>query len=58
VIGASAGGVFALQTLLAAVPPDLPAAVLINVHFNPESHSELPVIFGRGSALDVDWAGD
>jgi two-component system, chemotaxis family, protein-glutamate methylesterase/glutaminase len=29
VIGASAGGLHALQTLVAALPPDLPAAVIV-----------------------------
>ena len=58
VIGASAGGVAALQTLLGGLPADLPAAVFITVHFSPESRSRLPMVFARHAALDVDWAED
>ena len=58
VIGASAGGVQALQSLLAALPADLPSAVFITMHFSPESRSRLPMVFARDAALDVDWAQD
>ena len=58
VIGASAGGVAALQDLLGALPADLPAAVFITVHFSPELRSRLPWVFGRRAALDVNWAED
>jgi two-component system, chemotaxis family, protein-glutamate methylesterase/glutaminase len=62
VIGASAGGVQALEVLLAALPGNLPgnlpAAIFVTVHFSPESRSQLPMVFGRRTALSVDWAGD
>ena len=58
VVGASAGGLQALESLLAALPGDLPAAIFVTVHFSPESRSQLPMLFGRRAALEVDWATD
>lgn len=51
VIGASSGGVEALQTLVAGLPADLPAAVCIVLHLSPEGPSLLPRILRRHSAL-------
>jgi two-component system chemotaxis response regulator CheB len=51
VIGASAGGVEALQRLLAGLPADLPAAVLVAVHLHAESTSELPKVLSRSGPL-------
>jgi two-component system chemotaxis response regulator CheB len=56
VIGASAGGVQALSTLVAALPADLPAAVLIVLHVPADSPSLLPAILGRDSRLPVAHA--
>jgi len=56
VIGASAGGVQALSTLVAALPPDLPAAVFIVLHIPADSPSVLPSILARDSALPVAHA--
>jgi two-component system, chemotaxis family, protein-glutamate methylesterase/glutaminase len=44
VIGASAGGVQALITLVANLPADLPAAVFIVLHVSPTVPSLLPTI--------------
>jgi two-component system chemotaxis response regulator CheB len=51
VIGASAGGLHALQTLMAGLPAELPAAVLIVLHLGNASH--LAHILGRAGHLPV-----
>lgn len=56
VIGASAGGVAALSTLVALLPADLPAAVFIVLHIPADSPSLLPTILSRDSALRVAHA--
>lgn len=58
VIGASAGGVQALTTLVADLPYDLPAAVFIVLHISPNSPSMLPQILARDSSLPVAHAID
>lgn len=58
VIGASAGGVQALSSLLAALPAALPAAVFVTLHFSAQSRSQLPRVIGRHAALPVHWAED
>jgi chemotaxis response regulator CheB len=55
-IGASAGGVPALQTVLAALPGDLGAAVLVVLHLHPSMPSRLAWLLGRHSALPVRTA--
>ena len=47
VIGASAGGIAALQKLVHALPADFPAAILLVVHMSPESPGLLPDILNR-----------
>jgi chemotaxis response regulator CheB len=49
VMGASAGGVSALQKLLEALPPDFGAAVLMALHIAPNHPSHLPGILSRVS---------
>jgi two-component system chemotaxis response regulator CheB len=51
VIGASAGGVEALTTLVRGLPEDLPAAVFVVLHISPESPSFMPRILNRAGKL-------
>src|SRR5437667_11161087 len=51
VIGASAGGVDALRTLVAGLPADLPAAVFVVVHLPAHGPSVLPKILTRAGRL-------
>ncbi|HKD48144.1 MAG TPA: chemotaxis protein CheB [Rhizomicrobium sp.] len=52
-VGASAGGVAALSNLLEALPSDLGAAVVVIVHLDPKSRSELPHILESHSRMPV-----
>jgi chemotaxis response regulator CheB len=54
----SAGGIHALQTLLDALPGDLPASVIAVIHLTPRAPSLLPAILGRSTALRVEQAED
>jgi two-component system chemotaxis response regulator CheB len=51
VIGASAGGVETLRSLVASQPADLGAAVFVVVHFPTDRMSFLPRILGRSGPL-------
>ena len=51
VVGASAGGLEALQQLVAGLPADLPAPVLVVVHLQPSSESALPKVLARAGHL-------
>ncbi len=53
VIGTSAGGVNALQTLIGALPHDLDAPVCIARHADPSRESLLPQILRRERTLTV-----
>lgn len=58
-VAASAGGIPALQTVIGALPGDLPAAVVILQHRAPDpSESLLNRILQRASALPVVSASD
>lgn len=50
-IGASAGGVQALRRLIAELPVDLPAAVLVAQHVSPTARSVMPDILSRAGRL-------
>ncbi|HKY76395.1 MAG TPA: chemotaxis protein CheB [Acidimicrobiia bacterium] len=58
VVGASAGGVEALSTLVRDLPEDLPAAVFVVLHMGPHSATALPKILGRRTKLPVDHPRD
>ncbi len=51
VIGASAGGVEALITLIGSLPQDLPAAIFVVLHIPSQSPSMLPNILKRAGPL-------
>ena len=51
VVGASAGGVEALTTLVRGLPADLPAALFVVLHIAPYSESHLPTILSHHGPL-------
>jgi two-component system, chemotaxis family, protein-glutamate methylesterase/glutaminase len=51
VVGASAGGVEALRALVAGLPPDLPAAIVVVLHIARDAPSALSRILDRAGAL-------
>jgi two-component system CheB/CheR fusion protein len=53
VIGASAGGIKALQTFFEGAPSDCGAAFIVVVHLDPEHRSELPHILSRRTRMPV-----
>ncbi len=53
VVGSSAGGVEALSTLVAALPPNFPAPIVLAQHLDPTYPSHLGEILARRSTLPV-----
>ncbi|MBD2700035.1 chemotaxis protein CheB [Spirosoma sp. BT702] len=53
VIGASAGGVYVLKDLVAALPADFGAAIFVVLHVSPHSPSYLPEILAHAGKLTV-----
>ena len=51
VIGASAGGVEALQRLCASLPADFPASLFVTQHLSPSAKSVLPLLLDRAGPL-------
>ena len=58
VVGASAGGLEALQALVAGLPSDFPAAVFVVWHISAESPGLLPQILAHHGKLPVRHAED
>jgi two-component system chemotaxis response regulator CheB len=58
VIAASAGGFNGLLTILSALPPELPAAIMIVLHRPPRPEDGLVTIFERYTRLPVRMAVD
>ena len=58
VIGASAGGIEALSTIIGALPAALPACVMVVVHSSPQGGVLLTDIFQRISGLPVALASE
>jgi two-component system chemotaxis response regulator CheB len=51
VVGASAGGVEALQRLCAALPADFPASLFVTQHLSASARSVLPLLLNRAGPL-------
>jgi two-component system, chemotaxis family, protein-glutamate methylesterase/glutaminase len=58
VMGASAGGVEALMRIVARLPADLPATVLVVMHLAPDARSNLALILDRASPMRASTAQD
>src|SRR6266540_1292961 len=58
VIGASAGGLDVLRSIVASLPSDYAAAAFVVTHMSPESPGNLPAILQRASKLPVAAAED
>src|SRR3989442_13658405 len=52
-VAASAGGLTALGHVLAALPDDFPATILIVQHLDPRHHSLMAEILSRHTGLQV-----
>ncbi len=55
-IGASAGGLTALSKILAAMPADFPAAILVVQHLDPRHRSLMAQILNRRASLNIQEA--
>ncbi len=58
VIGASLGGVKALQTLVRALPDDLAASLFLVMHISASQPSQLPMILRHSTSLPVLHAAE
>jgi len=55
-IAASAGGIPAIRQILAALPHEFPAAIVVQMHMSPQSPSILADVLAYQSVLPVVWA--
>ena len=55
-IGVSAGGLGALREILSHLPADLPAAVLVVQHLQPDRASSMPALLAHRTGLKVKHA--
>lgn len=58
VVGASAGGIAAVETLVQTLPRDLPAAMFVAIHVSPWAPSILPEILNRNGTLQAIQGAD
>src|SRR3954466_16190870 len=58
VVGASAGGVDSLQQLVAGLPAEFPAAIMIVLHVPARGTSVMPQILSRRGPLPAEFARD
>jgi len=58
VVGASAGGMEALQKLVARLPADFPASLFVVWHMSPGMKSVLPEVLARAGPLPVSSPSD
>ncbi len=58
VIGASAGGVDALSTVIGSLPAGFPAPIVVAQHLDPRHRSHLHEILGRHAKLRVETIAD
>jgi two-component system, chemotaxis family, protein-glutamate methylesterase/glutaminase len=58
VVGTSAGGVPALETLVAGLPGELEAAMFVVLHLSPSSPSHLAAILQRRTKIPIAQASD
>ncbi len=58
VIGASAGGVYALKDLVSSLPGDFSAAIFVVQHLSPNTKSFLPEILSKAGKLPVGHPAD
>ncbi len=56
VVGASAGGVTALEALLASLDVDLPVSLLLVLHISQRAPGVLPLVLARHAKLSVAYA--
>lgn len=57
-IGASAGGIRALQTLFESLPEQLNAAIVVIVHLDPNRQSELASILAGRTSMAVEQVSE
>ena len=58
VVGASAGGIAAVRTLLNKFPENVPAAIFVVVHTSPDGPGKLASVLDRATRLTVVTAED